>query len=90
MYDLSYGKDFRVRDCSGNPFVFFLKKTKDWSGKPDPKGHAPHIVIVILYIVVCILSRLLVFQISNSKFQIPNLKFQIPIVEDAQNLKPTT
>ena len=46
---------FRVRDCSGNPFVFFLKKTKDCSGKPDPQGHALLVVMGSLYIVYCIL-----------------------------------
>ena len=26
-----------VKDCSGNPFVFFfLEKTKDWNERPDP------------------------------------------------------
>ena len=39
-----------MRDCSGNPFVFFLKKTKDCSGKPDPQGHALLNVVVILYV----------------------------------------
>ena len=44
-----------MRDCSGNPFVFFLKKTKDCSGKPDPQGHALLVVMGSLYIVYCIL-----------------------------------
>ncbi len=51
---------FRVRDCSGNPFVFFLKKTKDCSEKPDPQGHAHLIVVGILYFVYCILTMWLV------------------------------
>ena len=51
----SYEMGFRVRDCSGNPFVFFLKKTKDCSGKPDPQGHALLTVVGSLYIVYCIM-----------------------------------
>ena len=49
---LSYGMGFRVRDCSGNPFVFLRKKQKIEAESPTRRGTP---FCCILKIVYCIM-----------------------------------